>query len=73
MTSLYAFSWQISNYFWEQLQETFFLESDFVEVKNSGLQASNVKEKGAVLYKILFEFYEIIEQPKVSVVKFLVQ
>lgn len=73
MTSLYAFSWQISNYFWEQLQETFFLESDFVEVKNSGLQASNVKEKGAVLYKTLFEFYEIIEQPKVSVVKFLVQ
>lgn len=73
MTSLYAFSWQISNYFWEQLQETFFLESDFVEVKNYGLQASNVKEKGAVLYKTLFEFYEIIEQPKVSVVKFLVQ
>lgn len=73
MTSLYAFSWQISNYFWEQLQETLFLESDFVEVKNSGLQASNVKEKGAVLYKTLFEFYEIIEQPKVSVVKFLVQ
>ena len=38
-----------------QSQETFFLESDFIEVKNSRLLVCNVKEKGAVLPKDLFQ------------------
>ena len=39
----------------------FFFESDFVEARNSELQAHNVKEKGAVLCKDIFEIFEIIE------------
>lgn len=59
MSLLQTFSWQVSNYFREQSQETLFLESDFVKVRSSGLQACNVKEKGAVLHKGLFEISEI--------------
>ena len=66
MASLYAFFWQISNYFREQLQETFFLGSDFVEVKKSGLQACSIKETGSALYKGLFEIFEILEHPFLS-------
>ena len=42
MTLLQAFTWLIQ----EHLQEVFFLESVFVEVRNSGLHAYNVREKG---------------------------
>ena len=59
MSLLQTFSWQVSNYFREQSQETLFLESDFVKVRSSGLQACNVKEKGAILRK---SFFWILEQ-----------
>lgn len=49
-------------YFREQSQEKFFLEPDFVEVRNFQLQVCNVKEKGAILDKGLFEIFEILEQ-----------
>ena len=63
MASLQAFSWQISNCFREQSQETFFFEYDFVKVRNSELQACSVKEKRVVLHKVLFEIFEILEHP----------
>ena len=36
----------------------YFLESHFLEVRNSGLQPCNIKEK-IVLHKGLFEIFEI--------------
>ena len=48
-------------HFKEQSEETFFLESDVVEGRNSELQACNVNEKGVILHKDLFEIFKILE------------
>ena len=61
MDPLWVISRQIFNYLREQSQQTFFFEPEFVELKNSELQACNVKEKGVVLHKDFFEIFEILE------------
>ena len=42
--------------FLEYSQETYFLESFFVKVGNSGLQACNVREKGAISQTLFWNF-----------------
>ena len=66
--------------FREQSQEKFFFGYDFVEARNFKLPTCHVKEKGVVLYKDLFEIFEILEHSflpkhfqKVSVMEFLVR
>ena len=71
MDPLWVISRQIFNYLREQSQQTFFFEPEFVELKNSELQACNVKEKGVVLHKDFFEIFEILEHPRQSIHNFL--
>ena len=66
MDPSWVISRQIFNYLREQSQQTFFFEPEFVELKNSELQACNVKEKGVVLHKDFFEIFEILEHPRQS-------
>ena len=59
MTSLQTFYGHIL-FISEHSEEAFSLESDFVEVENSGLQACNVSQKGPVL-QCFFGIFEISE------------